>query len=135
MAVKSKAPLVLPSQYRDLQPFFDALQREILVPTEEKADTAQTSADTAQTSANTAQSAATTAQTAATAQATADAVEQNFDDLDDPLVAVPLDGDIGFFGTTPKSKGTITGAKGGNVALTNLITELENLGIIADSTT
>jgi hypothetical protein len=42
---------------------------------------------------------------------------------------------IGFFGTTPTSKGTVTGSRGGNAALADLLTELANYGLITDSTT
>jgi hypothetical protein len=42
---------------------------------------------------------------------------------------------IGFFAATPSAKATITGAKGGNVALANLLTELAAKGLITDSTT
>lgn len=42
---------------------------------------------------------------------------------------------IGFYGATPFSKQTITGAKGGNTALASLLTALVNLGLITDSTT
>ena len=42
---------------------------------------------------------------------------------------------MGFFGTAPSAKATITGAKGGNVALANLLTELAAKGLITDSTT
>jgi hypothetical protein len=41
---------------------------------------------------------------------------------------------LGFFGAAAVTKPTITGAKGGNVALTNLLTALANLGLITDST-
>jgi hypothetical protein len=42
---------------------------------------------------------------------------------------------LGFYGATPVSKPTITGAKGGNAALTSLLTALANEGLITDSTT
>jgi len=42
---------------------------------------------------------------------------------------------IGFYGTTPVAKPTITGAKGGNAALTSLLAQLAALGLITDSTT
>ena len=42
---------------------------------------------------------------------------------------------IGFYGTTPAAKPTITGAKSGNAALTSLLTQLAALGLITDSTT
>lgn len=42
---------------------------------------------------------------------------------------------IGFFGTNKIAKPTVTGSKGGNAALTSLMTALSNLGLIKDSTT
>lgn len=43
---------------------------------------------------------------------------------------------IGFFGATPTtSRPTVTGAKGGNAALTSLVSQLTTLGLITDSTT
>jgi len=42
---------------------------------------------------------------------------------------------VGFYNTTPIAKPTVTGAKGGNVALGNLLTALANLGLLTDSTT
>jgi len=41
---------------------------------------------------------------------------------------------LGFFGTTPAAKPTVTGAKGGNAALTSLCTQLAALGLITDTT-
>lgn len=72
---------------------------------------------------------------AAAAQSTADTVTTDFDRLDDPAFSVALDGNIGFYGTTPISIPTVTGATGGNVALQNLLTQLDALGLIIDSTT
>lgn len=46
-----------------------------------------------------------------------------------------LDGDIGFYGTAPQAKPTITGSRGGNAALASLLTQLATLGLITDSTT
>lgn len=40
---------------------------------------------------------------------------------------------LGFFGTTPINKPTITGSRGGNVALTSLLGWLHALGLITDS--
>jgi hypothetical protein len=40
-----------------------------------------------------------------------------------------------FFGALPQPKPTITGAKGGNVALGNLLTALATLGLLVDNTT
>ena len=42
---------------------------------------------------------------------------------------------IGFFGTGEQAKPTITGSAGGNAALASLLTELETLGLITDSST
>lgn len=42
---------------------------------------------------------------------------------------------LGFHGTAPVAKPTITGAKGGNAALTSLLTQLASTGLITDSTT
>ncbi len=44
-------------------------------------------------------------------------------------------GPLGFFGTTPGTKPTITGAKGSNVALGSLLSALATLGLLTDSTT
>ena len=42
---------------------------------------------------------------------------------------------IGFFGSTPVAKPSITGSRGGNAALADLLTDLASLGLITDSTT
>lgn len=42
---------------------------------------------------------------------------------------------IGFFNTPEKSQPIITGSRGGNVALTNLLFGLNQLGLIVDNTT
>jgi len=42
---------------------------------------------------------------------------------------------VGFQGAAAIAVPTITGAKGGNVALTNLLTELANYGLVIDATT
>ena len=44
-------------------------------------------------------------------------------------------GDVGFFGTHPVGKQTVTGSKGGNAALANLLTVLASFGLIIDSST
>lgn len=52
--------------------------------------------------------------------------------------AVPLQigpSAVGFYGTNPVTKPTVTGAKGGNAALTSLLSQLAALGLITDSTT
>jgi len=42
---------------------------------------------------------------------------------------------LGFYNTAPVAKPTIVGAKGGNVALANLLTALASQGLLTDSTT
>lgn len=42
---------------------------------------------------------------------------------------------LGFFGTAPIDKPDVAGAKGGNVALANLLTALAALGLLTDSST
>lgn len=42
---------------------------------------------------------------------------------------------IGFWGATPVVRPTVTGAKGGNAALTSLMTQLAAIGLVVDSTT
>ena len=42
---------------------------------------------------------------------------------------------IGFYGATPAVKPTVTGSRGGNAALADLLTELATLGLITDSST
>ena len=44
-------------------------------------------------------------------------------------------GKVGFYSTSPQSQPTITGSRGGNAALTSLLTALANLGLVTDSTT
>lgn len=44
-------------------------------------------------------------------------------------------GKIGFFGSTPVVKPTVSGSLGGNAALTSLVTALAALGLIVNSTT
>lgn len=45
-----------------------------------------------------------------------------------------LTDNVGFYGTTPVSKQTVTGAKGGNAALTSLMAALVAIGIFTDTT-
>lgn len=52
-----------------------------------------------------------------------------------PVIETTNDSKLGFFNTPPVAKPTVTGAKGGNAALTSLLTKLANLGLITDSTT
>ncbi len=42
---------------------------------------------------------------------------------------------LGFFNATPVVQPTVTGSRGGNVALASLLTQLASLGLIVDSTT
>jgi hypothetical protein len=42
---------------------------------------------------------------------------------------------LGFFNTTPTTKPTITGSRGSNAALADLLTKLAGLGLLTDSTT
>ena len=42
---------------------------------------------------------------------------------------------VGFYGTAASAKQTVTGSKGGNVALTGLLNALAAMGLITDSTT
>jgi hypothetical protein len=46
---------------------------------------------------------------------------------------VQLDSSVGFYGTAPQAKPTVTGSKGSNAALANLLTALAGLGLIVDS--
>lgn len=42
---------------------------------------------------------------------------------------------VGFYGTAQTAKQTVTGSRGGNAALASLLTALENIGLITDSST
>lgn len=44
-------------------------------------------------------------------------------------------GNVGFYGTTPVAKPTVTGSRGGNAALASLLTALAGFGLITDSST
>ena len=44
-------------------------------------------------------------------------------------------GKVGFNGTAPAAKPTVTGSRGGNAALASLLTALAGLGLLTDSTT
>lgn len=46
-----------------------------------------------------------------------------------------IGGNVGFNGTAPIAKPTITGSRGGNAALASLLTALANYGLITDSST
>lgn len=62
----------------------------------------------------------------------------NFRRMDDPTYPGLFQhkGDyLSFRDATPQSKPTITGSRGGNAALQNLLTALADLGLITDSTT
>ena len=45
-----------------------------------------------------------------------------------------IEGAVGFNGTNPIAKPTVTGSRGGNAALASLLTALANYGLITDST-
>lgn len=48
---------------------------------------------------------------------------------------VKISGAVGFNNTSPLAKPTVTGSRGGNAALANLLTSLANYGLITDSST
>lgn len=50
------------------------------------------------------------------------------------LESLKVAGAAGFFGTTPISQPTVSGSRGGNVAVANLCTALANLGLIINTT-
>lgn len=61
-----------------------------------------------------------------------------FDITGNPAGASPIrinGNNLGFFGTFPVSKGTVTGSKGGVAALDSLLTELARIGLITNSST
>jgi hypothetical protein len=51
------------------------------------------------------------------------------------LGSTTIQGRVGFNNTAPFAKPTITGAKGGNIALASLLTALAGYGLVVDSTT
>lgn len=53
----------------------------------------------------------------------------------DTIIVAASGGSIAFFGGAAVGKPTITGSRGGNVALQNLLAQLAGLGLITDSTT
>jgi len=62
-------------------------------------------------------------------------VAMTIDESDGGVSVGRAGGEVAFYGGTPAAKPTITGSKGGNAALTSLLTQLANLNIITDSTT
>jgi hypothetical protein len=50
------------------------------------------------------------------------------------VIGGSTDGKLAFFNGTPASKQTITGSRGGNAALADLLTKLASYGLIVDST-
>ena len=42
---------------------------------------------------------------------------------------------VGFYGATPVSKPTVSGIRDSNAALADLLTELETMGLLTDTTT
>jgi hypothetical protein len=53
----------------------------------------------------------------------------------DVVLTIGQSNKLGFFDTTPISKPTVSGSRGGNAALASLCTALAGLGLITDSTT
>jgi hypothetical protein len=53
----------------------------------------------------------------------------------DVVLTIEQSNKLGFFNTTPISKPTVSGSRGGNAALASLLTALANLGLITNSTT
>ncbi len=50
-------------------------------------------------------------------------------------VAFQASADLGFFGATPVGQPTVSGSRAGNAALADLLTELDTMGLINDTTT
>lgn len=50
-------------------------------------------------------------------------------------IATDTDQKFAFHGSTPVAQETVTGSRGGNAALADLLTKLANKGLIVDSTT
>ena len=46
-----------------------------------------------------------------------------------------IGGSVGFYGTAPAAKPTVTGSRGGNAALASLLAALAGLGLLTDSST
>jgi hypothetical protein len=57
----------------------------------------------------------------------------NASDTTTPVILFTAAG-IGFYGTTPIAKPTVTGSRGANAALASLMTALANLGLVVNST-
>lgn len=51
------------------------------------------------------------------------------------IAGTSVGGEIGFFNVGTNARQTVTGSRGGNVALASFLTALENYGLIIDSTT
>lgn len=60
---------------------------------------------------------------------------QTRDESERAVLRATEHGTIGFHAATPIEKPTVTGSRGGNVALANLLTALANYGLITNSTT
>lgn len=70
------------------------------------------------------------------ASRTARAVWSAYDTAERDCISIEASGSeamVGFFGTAPIVKPTVTGSRGGNAALADLLTELAALGLIVDS--
>lgn len=62
-------------------------------------------------------------------------VSSNFRANENAVIAGTTTDTVGFYGATGIARPTITGSRGGNVALANLLTQLDNMGLIQNSTT
>lgn len=51
----------------------------------------------------------------------------------DFVSSVKIEGNVGFYNTTPAAQPTVTGSRGSNAALASLLTGLASLGLIVDS--
>lgn len=56
-------------------------------------------------------------------------------ELDGNVILAGASDQVGFYGSSGIIKPTITGSRGGNAALASLLTELEGMGLITDSST
>ncbi len=51
------------------------------------------------------------------------------------MIATAVNQLLGFWGAAPVTQPTVTGSRGGNVALASLLTQLSTMGLVVDSTT
>jgi len=62
-------------------------------------------------------------------------VSSNFRANENAIIAGAATDTVGFYGAAGITRPTVTGSRGGNVALANLLTQLDNMGLIQNSTT